>query len=114
MNGWSLTDDTNNLTKWQFPNVTLLDAEDANESDNIMVVFASGKNRTNNIAELHTNFRLPTSGGFLALVDPNTNIVAVFNGYPAQQADVSTTGWMPPIRRARDILRYRLPGIRLR
>ena len=89
LNGWSLTDDTNNLTMWQFPNVMLLDAADANESDNFMVVFASGKNRTNNAAELHTNFRLPTSGGFLALVDPNTNIVAVFNGYPAQQADVS-------------------------
>jgi hypothetical protein len=86
--GWSLTDDTNNLTMWQFPNVTLLDAEDANESDNVAVVFASGKNRTNNTAELHTNFRLGTNN-FLALVDPNTNIVAVFNAYPAQQADVS-------------------------
>ncbi len=88
LTGWSLTDDTNNLTMWRFPNVTILDAEDANESDNIMVVFASGKNRTNNAAELHTNFRLGTNN-FLALVDPNTNIVAVFNSYPAQQADVS-------------------------
>ena len=88
LSGWALTDDTNNLTLWRFPNVTILDADDANESDNFMVVFASGKDRTNNIAELHTNFRLPTSG-YLALVDPNTNIVAVFNAYPEQQADVS-------------------------
>ncbi len=89
LNGWALTDDTNNLTLWRFPNVTLLDAADANESDNFMVVFASGKDRTNNTAELHTNFRLPTGGGYLALVDPNTNIVSVFESYPAQQADVS-------------------------
>ncbi|HEY4951970.1 MAG TPA: CotH kinase family protein [Verrucomicrobiae bacterium] len=54
-----------------------------------MVVFASGKNRTNNAAELHTNFRLPLAGGFLALVDPHTNIVSVFNSYPAQQTDVA-------------------------
>ena len=89
MSGWSLTDDTNNLRQWRFPNVTLLQASEANQSDNFMVVFASGKNRTNNLAELHTNFQLPSDGGFLALVDPNTNIVAVFNSYPAQQADVS-------------------------
>jgi hypothetical protein len=89
LNGWALTDDTNNLMKWRFPNVTLLDADDANGSDNFMVVFASGKNRTNNIAELHTNFRLPVNGGFLALVDSNTNIVSVFNSYPPQAPDVS-------------------------
>ncbi len=89
LQGWALTDDTNNLMQWQFPAVTILDAEDANESDNVMVVFASGKNRTNNTAELHTNFRLPTGGGYLALVDPNTNIVCVFSNYPVQQPDVS-------------------------
>ena len=89
LNGWALTDDTNNLMQWRFPNVIIPDAADANGSDNFMVVFASGKNRTNNIAELHTNFRLPVSGGFLALVNPSTNIVSVFNSYPAQQADIS-------------------------
>lgn len=89
LKGWYLTDDTNNPALWQFPDVMLLDAADANESDNFMVVFASGKNRTNNAAELHTNFRLPAGGGYLALADPNGNIVSVFNSYPAQQADVS-------------------------
>jgi hypothetical protein len=89
LSGWALTDDTNNLMQWRFPNVIMLDAEDANQSDNFMVVFASGKDRTNSVEELHTNFRLPAEGGYLALVDPNTNIVAVFNSYPPQQADVS-------------------------
>ena len=87
--GWSLTTDTNNLRQWRFPQVTLLSAADANQSDNFMVVFASGKNRTNNTAELHTSFQLPVTGGFLALVDPSTNIVAVFNSYPVQQQDIS-------------------------
>jgi len=88
LSGWSLTDDTNHPTLWRFPNVTLPDADDANGSDNYMVVFASGKNRAINTNELHTNFRLPVNGGYLALVDANTNIVSVFN-YPAQQTDVA-------------------------
>jgi hypothetical protein len=33
LNGWALTDDTNNLKLWRFPNVTIPDAADANESD---------------------------------------------------------------------------------
>jgi hypothetical protein len=89
LSGWALTTDPTNLMQWRFPQVTLLDSDDANQSDNFMVVFASGKNRTNNTAELHSNFQLPAGGGFLALVDPSTNIVAVFNSYPAQQPDVS-------------------------
>ena len=89
LNGWALTDDTNNLMQWRFPNVTIPDAADANGADNYLVVFASGKNRTSNTNELHTNFRLPVNGGFLALVDPNTNIVSVFNSYPPQQTDIS-------------------------
>ena len=89
LNGWSLTTDPNNLRQWVFPNVTLLDAGDANGSDNFMVVFASGKNRTNNIAELHTNFRLPVNGGYLALVDNKTNIISVYTNFPAQSPDVA-------------------------
>lgn len=89
LDGWALTDDTNNLMKWRFPNVTLLDAADANGSDNYLVVFASGKNRTSNTNELHTNFQLPINGGFLALVNSNGTVVSAFNSYPPQQVDVS-------------------------
>jgi hypothetical protein len=89
LGGWSLTDDTNNLRLWTFPDVVIPDAKDANGSDNYLVVFASGKNRTNNVAELHTNFRLPPGGGYLALVDRQNNIVSVFNSYPPQTTDVS-------------------------
>jgi len=51
LDGWFLTDDANRLAKWRFPNVTL-------EANAYMVVFASGKNRTNDLNRLHTGFQL--------------------------------------------------------
>src|ERR1039458_2973102 len=89
LSGWSLTDDPNNLRQWLFPNVVIPDAGDANGSDNFLVVFASGKNRATNTAELHTNFKLPLTGGYLALVDNKTNIVSVFTNYPAQSSNIA-------------------------
>ncbi|HXJ71776.1 MAG TPA: lamin tail domain-containing protein, partial [Candidatus Dormibacteraeota bacterium] len=83
LEGWFLTDDAANLTKWRFPNRTI-------ESKVYMVVFASGKNRTNATGNLHTSFQLNNSGEYLALVDPATNIVSAFSPtYPLQQPDVS-------------------------
>src|SRR5437763_8327243 len=40
LDGWFLTDATNSLTKWRMPAVTML-------PDSYLVIFASGKNRTN-------------------------------------------------------------------
>lgn len=81
--GWFLSDSPANLTKWRFPAVGLLPGND-------LVVFASGKGLTNDLARLHTNFRLNKDGGYLALVGPGTNLVSEFNpGYPRQSADVS-------------------------
>ncbi len=82
LSGWSLSVDTNNPRQWIFPKITL-------EADSFIVLFASGKNRTNATNELHTNFRLPVNGGYLALADSSTNIVSSFAAYPAQQTDVS-------------------------
>jgi hypothetical protein len=78
--GWFLTDTPTNLTRWRFPLITLL-------ADKSLVVFASGKDRGTNLAHLHTNFRLSGQGGFLALVNPATNIVSELR-YGPQQADV--------------------------
>jgi len=81
--GWFLSDTTNDLAKWRFPRVSLL-------PDKYMVVFASAKNRTNDLAHLHTNFRLDKEGGYLALVGPTTNVVSEFApAYPRQSTDVS-------------------------
>lgn len=83
LNGWFLTDHASNLTKWRLPSVTL--APNA-----FVVIWASGKDRTNNVTRLHTNFRLDKGGEFLALVDPGLNIVSSFSpAFPAQQKDVS-------------------------
>jgi hypothetical protein len=85
LGGWYLTDTATNLTKWRFPQgVTLL-------SRAYMLVWASGNNRTNPAAPLHTNFKLSrTTGSYLALVylDGST-IVSAFPSYPQQYANVS-------------------------
>jgi hypothetical protein len=86
--GWYLTDDPLNLTKWQFPYYVM-------DPGTFLLVFASGKDRTNLMAgtiftNLHANFQIGASGGFLALVDPTgTNVVSAFNPYPAQSQNIS-------------------------
>src|SRR5262245_48147583 len=49
--GWFLSDSKTNLTKWRFPDVALL-------PDKYLLVFASGKTRSNGLSQLHANFRL--------------------------------------------------------
>ena len=82
--GWYLTDDAVWPTKWRFPDVALA-------SNAHLVVFASGKDRTNATAELHTNFRLSGGGEYLALVEPDgvTPSHAYAPRFPGQIADVS-------------------------
>ena len=71
LNGWFLTDTKNSLAQWRFPGVALL-------PDHCLVVFASAKNRTNVVGQLHTNFRLSQQGNYLALVNAATNVVSEF------------------------------------
>ena len=83
LSGWFLTDDPRQPTKWRFPGVGILPSS-------YLTVFASGKNRTNDLADLHTNFRLNKAGGYLALLGPSTNIVSDFKpAYPKQLRDIS-------------------------
>ena len=83
MDGWFLTDDTNNLAKWRFPAVVL-------QPNSYTIVWASGKDHRDPTRPLHTNFKLTSNaGGYLALLDPRTNIVSEFLNYPAQTADIS-------------------------
>jgi len=81
LGGWFLTDTATNLTRWRFPNVVLL-------PDKYLTVFASGKNRTNDLLHLHTSFSLQQAGGFLALVNPATNAVSEMT-YPKSSAGAS-------------------------
>jgi hypothetical protein len=80
--GWHLTDDPGDLSKWTFPATNLA-------SGDFLIVFASGKNRSVAGGELHTNFRLESSGGYLALVAPDGPTVSQAVNYPPQRANVS-------------------------
>ena len=83
LSGYFLTDKPDNLTKWEFPAVTVL-------PNAYLLVWASGKDRTPVPGELHANFTLAIGGEYLALVDPATNIISEFSpAYPAQTTDFS-------------------------
>jgi hypothetical protein len=81
LGGWRLTDNATNLAKWTFPPTNI--AAGAR-----LIVFASGKNRATNGAQLHTSFQIDNNGGYLALVDSNGVVVSAFN-YPRQHRNVS-------------------------
>ncbi|NIP92576.1 MAG: hypothetical protein GWO24_03540, partial [Akkermansiaceae bacterium] len=80
LGGWYLTDDPTNRTMWRIPNLPLA----ANQRQ---LIFASGKDR--NSGELHTNFSIGKSSGFLALVKPDGNTISSAYSYGQQTEDVS-------------------------
>ncbi|MCO5249531.1 MAG: CotH kinase family protein [Chitinophagales bacterium] len=59
LSGYSLSDNQTKLEKWTFPSVTI-------SPKGYLLVFASGKNQTDG-AELHTNFKISSSGEKLFL-----------------------------------------------
>ncbi len=83
LRGYYLTDDSDDLAKWRFPDVTLPPGD-------CLIVFASGHDRTAAGSALHTNFSLNRDGEYLALVKPDgQTILNEFSSYPAQREDVS-------------------------
>ena len=82
--GWHLTDDATVLDRWEFPSVSL------NPGDEL-VVFASNKNRSIAGDELHANFKLSSSGEYLALVKADGVTVEddLSPSYPQQYPDIS-------------------------
>lgn len=84
LEGFYLTDDPTNLTKWAFPEVDL-------GADSFLVIFASGEDRAVAGSELHTNFSLARGGEFLALVAPDgTSIIEQFSPtFPEQTSGFS-------------------------
>jgi hypothetical protein len=81
LGGWMLRDSS---MTWRFP------AGASVPANGYLVVFASGKNKTNLLGRLHTNFGLSQNGEYLGLLDPMTNVVSEFAPYPGGQlTDVS-------------------------
>ncbi|QDU56982.1 lamin tail domain-containing protein [Aeoliella mucimassa] len=89
LTGWHLTDRSNDLDKWTFPNV----AQSVIGPGEFLVVFASGQDDDAYIdpgGALHTNFALNAGGEYLALSDPSSAIVHEFTPeYPEQTEDYS-------------------------
>jgi hypothetical protein len=80
---WSLSDDSTDIAKWKFPNISL-------PANSFLLVFASDKNVSIAGQQLHTNFKLSGSGEFLGLFDTAGNAVSVFTpAFPAQQTDIA-------------------------
>ena len=85
LQGWYLTDDADNLTRWRIPEETILGSGES------LIVVASGKDYVAPTGELHTNFRLRREGEYLALVGPDGSSIVwdVFPRYPALAEDVT-------------------------
>lgn len=80
LSGWYISDDLDNPTRWMFPAVTL-------EGGATMLIWASGKDRTNPNNPLHTNFSISADGEPLILT----------------RADGTTQQVIEPVRLPRDV-----------
>ncbi|MCP4195070.1 MAG: hypothetical protein GY768_31100, partial [Planctomycetaceae bacterium] len=87
LDGLYLTDDTQQLQKWQFPDGVSIPA------GGYLVVFASGENIRDTSRDergyLHTNFRLSSGGEFLAVTSSDGVVHSYSPTYPQQATDVS-------------------------
>ena len=88
LEGYFLTDDASEPTRWPFPAATLV------PGGGYLVVFASQQDRNDYVdagGNLHTNFALRSAGDYLALVAPDgATVVSGFSpGYPEQKEDVA-------------------------
>lgn len=84
LDGWTLTDNANDLAKWQFPSVAIAPGD-------YLVVFASNKDRRDPAGQLHTNFRLSNDGEYLALIKSDGATIATefTPAFPLQATNVS-------------------------
>lgn len=70
LENYGLSDDAGLIRKWLFPSVNI-------EAGGYMIVFASGKNRTNPQQALHTNFSINAQGEALYFTSPDGGVVNV-------------------------------------
>lgn len=83
LEGWYLSDDATDPTKWSFPATNL-------GPNQFLVVFASDKDRRVPGAPLHTNFKLSGDGEYLGLIMPDgvTRASEFSPAFPQQYADI--------------------------
>ena len=85
--GLYLTDNLGDLTKWQIPAGTSIDANGE------LLIFASGRNiydtRLDENGLLHTSFKLSADGEDLAIAAPGGVVLFSYESYPNQRANLS-------------------------
>lgn len=81
LEGWHLTDDAANPAQWTFPTTNIAPGS-------FIVAFASDKNRVIAGKELHTNFKLKSSGEYIGLIRPDLSTADGFT-YPELPEGVS-------------------------
>ena len=81
LDGYYLTDNQNQLTKWPFPftNITI-------EPDSFLIIWCDNDDEQ---GDLHTNFKLSSGGEFLAIVSPDGSTILDSITFPEQDADIS-------------------------
>ncbi len=83
LSGAWLTDNRKKPMRWKIPTVSLAPG-------GYLVIFLSGKNRSNVDAPLHSNFAIKGKGGYLGLFARNgLTVLHEFAPYPRQKRDIS-------------------------
>lgn len=83
LKGWYLTDNIDNPTGWELPDVTI-------KAGDYLVIFASSKDRSDPALPLHTDFNLDQTGEYLALVRPDGTVCHEYRPeFPRQAENVS-------------------------
>jgi hypothetical protein len=80
LNGWFLTDNAGLPTQWRFPDVAV-------PANGYLIVFASGKDRTNVTGRLHSNFNLRREGEYVALLDRAPTLSRLYLSNMARDGD---------------------------
>ncbi len=104
LDGWALSDDPLNRSKFTFPPLTYLGAKAR------LIVFASGKDKRGSNGEIHTNFKLSSSGENLAFIDGNGQTVNEWNPAFPQQFPDRSYGF-PPGSKVSTYLATPTPGL---
>ena len=92
VNSWYLTDDLTDLRQWNIPSADIVDL--TIQPGQYLVIIASGKGEDDyyidDLAYIHTNFKLSSSGEDIALVMyDGATIVDQYEAYPEQKKDIS-------------------------
>lgn len=83
LEGWSLSDVAERPRRWVFPDVELA-------PKGLLVVYCSGRDQRDPGSDLHTNFRLTSTGEFLGLYGPDGSVEDQFSPlFPPQFPNIS-------------------------